>query len=93
MADIEQARWWSIRPASNGKPASYRCPFCGQRLHAMSDHLLIVPEGDATRRRHAHTECVVTARREGQFPLREEWNAERDPPTSLLRRLLRRSAR
>jgi hypothetical protein len=48
------------------KPATYRCPLCGGLLHAMSDHLLIAPEGDASRRRHAHAECVRRAR----LPLR-----------------------
>jgi hypothetical protein len=32
----------------------------------MSDHLLIAPEGDISKRRHAHTECV----RRAQLPLR-----------------------
>jgi hypothetical protein len=32
----------------------------------MSDHLLIAPEGDASRRRHAHVDCVRRAR----LPLR-----------------------
>jgi hypothetical protein len=27
-------RWWSMRPAQNLKPATYRCPFCGERLRA-----------------------------------------------------------
>jgi hypothetical protein len=43
------------------KPATYTCPLCGQLLHAMSDHVLIAPEGDTSRRRHAHTECVRRA--------------------------------
>jgi hypothetical protein len=38
--------------------------------------MLIAPEGDTRRRRHAHTECVLRARREGNLPLREEWLAE-----------------
>ena len=45
------------------KPATYTCPFCERRLHAMSDHLLIAPEGDGERRRHAHRECVLAAKR------------------------------
>ena len=43
------------------KSATYTCPFCGELLHAMSDHVLIAPEGDTSRRRHAHTECVRRA--------------------------------
>ncbi|HEY3542229.1 MAG TPA: hypothetical protein VGK79_06775 [Gaiellaceae bacterium] len=58
--------WWSVRPVRSLKPATYRCPLCGDLLHAMSDHLLIAPEGDASRRRHAHSECVRRAR----LPLR-----------------------
>jgi hypothetical protein len=27
----------------------------------MSDHVLVAPEGDTTRRRHAHLECVAAA--------------------------------
>jgi hypothetical protein len=34
--------------------------------------MLIVPEGDAARRRHAHTACVMAARRAGALPFREE---------------------
>jgi hypothetical protein len=58
--------WWAIRPARSLRPATYRCPLCGDLLHAMSDHLLIAPEGDISKRRHAHTECV----RRAQLPLR-----------------------
>ena len=43
------------RRAQNRKPATYRCPLCGRHLPALSEHMLIVPEGDASRRRHAHT--------------------------------------
>ena len=46
-------RWWAVRRASNRKPATYRCPICGRHLHAMSDHVLIAPEGDSSHRRHA----------------------------------------
>ena len=31
-----QPRWWSIRPAQNRKPATYRCPLCGNHLPALS---------------------------------------------------------
>jgi hypothetical protein len=33
----------------------------------------MVPEGDASRRRHAHTECVLEARKRGRLPTRDEW--------------------
>jgi len=72
------------------KPATYRCPFCDDRLHAMSDHMLIAPEGDGERRRHAHSACVLAARAAGDLPLEDEWRAGQPPQPSLLRRLLRR---
>ena len=58
---LPPARWWAMRRAQNRKPSTYRCPFCGYQLHAMSDHVLIAPEGDTSRRRHAHLECVAAA--------------------------------
>ena len=63
---LERAAWWSVRSAQNLKPASYRCPLCGYRLHAMSPHVLIAPEGDTSRRRHAHFECVAAANLPGR---------------------------
>ena len=67
------ARWWSIRRAQNLKPATYRCPLCGRHLLALSEHMLIAPEGDTSKRRHAHTACVAQARRAGKLPTRDEW--------------------
>lgn len=58
---LEPADWYSIRPVRSMKPATYRCPLCGYQLHAMSDHVLVSPEGDTSRRRHAHLECVAAA--------------------------------
>ena len=49
MADRESASWWVVRRAQNRKPATYRCPFCGGYLPALSEHMLVVPEGDAAR--------------------------------------------
>jgi hypothetical protein len=72
MDDFGAARWYAIRPAGSTKPATYRCPLCGRHLPALSEHLLVVPEGTARRRRHAHTDCVMRARRDGRLPLREE---------------------
>ncbi len=69
---LAPAAWWEIRPAQNRKPATYRCPLCGELLPALCEHTLIMPEGDARRRRHAHTACVLRARRAGRLPLREE---------------------
>ena len=90
MARLEPADWWAVRRAGSSKPATYRCPLCGQPLHAMADHMLIAPEGDASRRRHAHTECVLAARRDGRMPLREDWLATQPRRPSRIRRLLRR---
>src|SRR5436190_15152610 len=54
MPKLEPARWWAVRRAHSRKPATYKCPLCGRQLHAMSEHVLIAPEGDTPRRRHAH---------------------------------------
>ncbi|HEY5198342.1 MAG TPA: hypothetical protein VIJ51_15080 [Solirubrobacteraceae bacterium] len=69
---LEPAAWWVLRPAQNHKPATYTCPLCGRLLPALSQHTLILPEGDSRRRRHAHTACVMRARRAGRLPLRDE---------------------
>jgi hypothetical protein len=94
MAGSAKSRWWEARRAQNRKPATYRCPLCGELLPALSEHMLLFPEGDHSRRRHAHTACVMKARAEGRLPTREEWErtqpgVERRP--SLWQRL-RRSA-
>jgi hypothetical protein len=72
---VDAPRWWTLRPVRSLKPATYRCPFCDRLLHATSDHLLIAPEGDTSRRRHAHAECVAEARRAGRFRTRDEWRS------------------
>jgi hypothetical protein len=81
------AEWYAVRGASNRKPATYRCPFCKGLLPALSAHMLVFPEGDPARRRHAHSACVMKARKAGRLPLREDTRA-RSP--GLLARLLRR---
>jgi hypothetical protein len=86
--DFHHARWYAVRPAANTKPSTYRCPLCGELLPALSAHMLVVPEGESSRRRHAHTECVVRAREAGRLPLREEVEPTRP---GVLARLLRRS--
>lgn len=68
-----EPRWWELRRAQSLKPATYSCPLCGGKLAAMSDHVLLFPEGDRTRRRHAHTECAQQAREAGRLPSRSEW--------------------
>jgi hypothetical protein len=90
MSQLPPARWWTVRGAQNRKPATYRCPICGRRLAALSEHMLIVPEGDAAHRRHAHTHCVLAARRRGELVLRDEWLSTQPRPPSLWRRLLGR---
>ena len=76
-----------MRPAQNLKPATYRCPLCGKHLPALSEHVLIWPEGDKSRRRHAHTQCVLRARKAGRLPTEAEWRATQAPSPSLWSRL------
>lgn len=82
-----------MRPAQNRKPATYRCPLCGGHLPALSEHVLIAPEGDSERRRHAHTSCVLAARKAGRLPTEEEWRRTQPHPLSLWRRLRSRLSR
>jgi hypothetical protein len=90
MAKLASAPWWTVRPAKSTKPATYRCPFCGHHLPAISEHMLIAPEGDTRRRRHAHTACVLSARRQGRLVLRDEWARTQPRPEEWWRRWLRR---
>jgi hypothetical protein len=53
--------------------------------------MLIAPEGDTRRRRHAHTDCVLVARKRGQLVLKDEWQRTQPRPPSLWRRLLGRA--
>jgi hypothetical protein len=90
---LERAAWWSVRRAQSRKPATYTCPLCGGFLPALSEHVLLVPEGDSSRRRHAHSACVMAARRAGRLPTRDEYLRATRPPRArrgLLGRLLRR---
>jgi hypothetical protein len=88
--DLPQARWWAFRPARNEKAATYTCPLCDGRLHAMSEHALIAPEGDLSRRRHAHTECVQKAHAAGKLPTHDEWRAKQPGQQGPLGRIRRR---
>jgi hypothetical protein len=90
MARLEPADWWAIRRAHSSRPATYRCPLCGYQLHAMSEHVLIAPEGDAQRRRHAHAECVTQAREQGRLTTYDEWRQLQPQGPGLLARLFRR---
>ena len=77
-----------MRGAQNSKPSTYTCPFCGKRLASMSQHALIAPEDDKSKRRHAHMECVQKARAAGKLPTKGEWlEAERGPRRSIGERL------
>jgi len=87
-AELAGARWWYVRRAQNRKPATYRCPLCGGYLPALSEHMLIAPEGDSSRRRHAHTRCVIAARRGGRLPTREEWLRTQPRAPNVWRRAL-----
>ncbi len=87
---LPPARWYSVRRAQNRKPATYVCPLCGRYLPALSEHMLIAPEGDGNRRRHAHSECVMAARRDGRLPTRDEWLDSQPRPPGLLRRVIGR---
>ena len=90
MARLVQAAWWSVRRAQNRKPATYRCPVCGGFLPALSEHVLIAPEGDASRRRHAHTKCVLEARKAGRLPTSDEWAKDQPRSPGPWRRLVDR---
>jgi hypothetical protein len=83
----DEVRWWELRRAQNRKPATYRCPLCGGHLPALREHVLITPEGDGSRRRHAHTKCVIAARKAGRLPTRDEWKATEPRPPSIWKRL------
>jgi hypothetical protein len=52
--------------------------------------MLIAPEGDSSRRRHAHTACVMEARRNGALPTRGEWLRTQPRRPSFWQRLTRR---
>jgi hypothetical protein len=73
--------WWETRRAQSTKPATYRCPLCGGQLPALSEHMLLYPEGDHNRRRHAHTRCVMDARQAGELATRAEWQAATRGPS------------
>jgi hypothetical protein len=88
MPGSNSPRYWEIRRAQNRRPASYRCPLCGEMLPALSEHMLMFPEGDHSRRRHAHTRCVLAARSRGRLPTRSEWQKTQPRPPGRLSRLL-----
>jgi hypothetical protein len=48
-------------------------------LHATSAHALIAPEGDVSKRRHAHMECVAAARERGELATEDEFRKASGP--------------
>ena len=80
-----------MRPAANLKPVTYRCPFCEEHLPALMEHVLVLPEGDTRRRRHAHTECTLAEKRAGRMPSYEQWLATQPPRTGRFSRLFAKS--
>lgn len=56
----------------------------------MSEHVLIAPEGDMERRRHAHTQCAQAASRAGRLPSLSDWRATQPREPGLFARLFRR---
>ena len=87
---MTETRWWSVRPAQNKKPATYSCPLCGRNLPALRPHMLITPDDDGSRRRHAHTDCVMRAREAGRLPTKGEWRRTQPRPPSLWSRIVGR---
>ena len=87
----EPPRWWTVRPAQNLKPTTYRCPFCDELLSSMIEHVLIWPEADKQRRRHAHTACVLAERQAGRLPFHEDWLAAQPPKPGFWKRLRTRT--
>lgn len=85
-----ETRWWALRRAQSFKPVSYTCPLCSLQLHAMTDHVLLTPEGDSERRRHAHAACVRAARAAGRLPSRAEWEVTQPRAPGRLERLFSR---
>jgi hypothetical protein len=87
---LPEGAWYAVRRAQSTKPATYTCPLCGGFLPALSEHVLIAPEGDTRRRRHAHAACAARARAAGRLPDRSEWAAAQPRGPAWWRRLLRR---
>lgn len=71
------ARWWEMRAAQSLQAKTYVCPFCDGLLHATSEHALVAPEGDVSKRRHAHMECVVAERKAGRLKTYDEFKRGR----------------
>lgn len=83
-------RWWEMRPAQGRQAKTYTCPICHGLLLAMQPNTLLYPEGDAQRRRHAHTACVIEQRKAGKLVTKAEWEKSHRPPQAASRRWWRR---
>ena len=55
------------------------------------EHVLVLPEGDTRRRRHAHTECALAEKRAGRMPSYEQWLATQPQRTGRFSRLFAKS--
>jgi hypothetical protein len=84
-------KWWAIRHAENLKPVTYVCPFCEELLPALKPHVLVLPEGDVRRRRHAHAECAMAEKRAGRLPSREQYESTQPSRPGRFSRLLQRT--
>ena len=90
---LDEPKWWAIRNAQNLKPVTYVCPFCDELLPSMIEHVLILPEGDTKRRRHAHTACAMAEKRAGRLPSRDQYQETQPQRTGRFSRLLRTRTR
>jgi hypothetical protein len=52
--------------------------------------MLLLPEGRSDGRRHAHSKCVIEARKQGRLPTREEWQRTQPRPPGLWMRTKQR---
>jgi len=71
-------------PGAKPQAGDLSGPLCGDHLPALSEHILIAPEGDMARRRHAHTDCVIAARKDGRLPTKDEWRKTQPRAPSIL---------
>ena len=79
------ADWWTIRRRARTPSRQHRCPLCGYRLHAMSPHVLIAPEGDTTAAARTRRVCRRRARRRRAPGDRSRETQPREPGASYAR--------
>ena len=87
MSEFRDARWYAIRRAGrrSRRRTAARCAAATCRRSASTCSWC--PRATRSRRRHAHTKCVMRARKAGRLPLREEVEPRRP---GIFARLLRR---